>query len=140
MSCSYDIYYGKKRPHGFLKFASAAALTGAAAFLLTRLLARRPDPISDEVIEGDDVIGETGEETTFSIVGLPGKRYAITVYNPSSQESGSKGLEAQTADDEGRCSWSWMVGTNTGLGEGRIVVSDGEGRAWDFKYEVRDER
>ena len=128
----------EEKKHVFPKVLAAAA-AGFAGWQLWRHFFKEdteiPD-ISDEVIAGEDVRARAGEEATLRIQGLPGKTYDITVYNPSEKESSSEGLKAQEADAEGFCSWTWMVGTNTAAGEGKIVVTDGEGRAWDFGYRV----
>lgn len=128
----------KKRKRPLLKALVLGGLLYGGYALLNRDPQRDLLQVSDDVIQGKDIVGVPGEEAKFYIYGLPGKRYGITVMNPSHQASESQGLQMQTADATGYCEWTWMVGTNTGAGEGSVVVSDADGRTWTFAYRVED--
>lgn len=92
--------------------------------------------LSEDIIKGKGIVGKRGEEARFMMFGVPGKGYDITVYNPSQGTSVAGGQDWLKADARGYCEWNWLVGTNTTLGNGRIVVEDEDGRKWTFGYMV----
>lgn len=65
-----------------------------------------------------------GNTATLSVSGTPGVTYSIAVYY-SSTVSTAKGLEPKTADQTGKVSWSWRVGSRTKPGKHKIVISGG---------------
>lgn len=131
--------HGKKRKRPLLKALFWGGLLYGGYTLLKREPTRDLLQVSEDTIQGKDIVGIPGEEATFYIYGLPGKTYGISVTNPSQQASESQGLEDQVADATGYCEWTWMVGTNTGVGEGSIVVSDDQDHTWTFAYRVEDD-
>ena len=65
-----------------------------------------------------------GASATIVVRTQVGARCVITVYYKSGP-SKAKGLGPKIAGPDGRCSWTWMVGTNTTLGTWSIVVKTG---------------
>lgn len=65
--------------------------------------------------------GDTGFVT---IQGKPGVTYTITVTYKSGP-SKAKGLDPQTADDQGAVTWNWKIGSKTSSGTFNITVSGG---------------
>jgi len=63
-----------------------------------------------------------GAHATLVIKTLPGAYCTITVYYKSGP-SKAKGLDPKEADETGRVSWTWKVGTRTTPGTWTIVVS-----------------
>lgn len=65
-----------------------------------------------------------GANATIIVRSKAGMYCTITVYYKSGP-SKAKGLEPKTAGSDGRCAWTWKVGTNTTLGTWKIVVKTG---------------
>jgi hypothetical protein len=74
-----------------------------------------------EIVSVTDPVGR-GSQATLEAKTVPGANCTITVYYESGPSQAS-GLDAKTADAEGRVSWTWRVGANTTLGSYRIVVT-----------------
>lgn len=65
-----------------------------------------------------------GAQASITVRTSPGSSCSITVYYKSGA-SHAAGLEPETAGNDGLCSWTWKVGTNTTPGTWRIVVTTG---------------
>ena len=61
----------------------------------------------------------------FSIVGIPGETYYITVISPKGNELNAKGLGPVVADANGVAAWNWKVGGRTSFGTGTMTISGG---------------
>ena len=68
---------------------------------------------------------ERGSKATISINTNPNAYCTITVYYRSGVST-AQGLDPKYSGSDGKCSWSWTVGSNTTPGDWRIVItSDG---------------
>ena len=65
------------------------------------------------------------ETAYFSIVGIPGETYYISVTSPKGNELTADGLGTVVADENGIAAWSWKVGGKTSFGTGTIRISGG---------------
>ena len=63
-----------------------------------------------------------GNPATVLAKTLPGAQCAIRVNYHSGHKSTAQGLENKQADENGDVFWTWLVGGNTGPGEGLIIV------------------
>ena len=80
-----------------------------------------------------------GAHATLVIRTLPGAYCTITVYYKSGP-SKAKGLDPKEADEAGRVSWTWKVGTKTTPGTWSIVVTasiDGQTASVRIPFEVQ---
>lgn len=64
---------------------------------------------------------KAGSNATIEVQGLPNTQYNINV-NYGTTDSTAKGLENKTSDKNGRVSWTWRVGSNTGPGNHSITI------------------
>lgn len=65
-----------------------------------------------------------GAYATMIVRSRAGAYCTITVYYKSGPSS-AKGLEPKNAGSDGRCTWTWKVGTATTTGTWQIVVKTG---------------
>lgn len=83
----------------------------------------QPIPSGLLLLEFTDTV-KKGNTATVTIKGKPDTVYSIKV-KYSSGYSTAKGLEDQTSDSNGVCSWTWRVGGSTKSGSYPITISDG---------------
>lgn len=70
-----------------------------------------------------DLIVIRGSSATVTALTAPGASCTIDVLLPSGRASTAAGLGPQTADADGRVSWTWLVAGNTTPGLGAITVT-----------------
>ncbi|MGM9637937.1 MAG: hypothetical protein ACI3YK_08165 [Eubacteriales bacterium] len=86
-------------------------------------ITQEPTPIGILLLEFTDSVTK-GSNATVTIKGKPDTVYSIKV-RYSSGYSTAKGLEDQTSDSDGICSWTWRVGASTKSGSYPVTISDG---------------
>ncbi|MGM9680486.1 MAG: hypothetical protein ACI3XR_03170 [Eubacteriales bacterium] len=89
----------------------------------TDALSDQPIPSGLLLLEFTDTV-KKGNTATVTIKGKPDTVYSIKV-KYSSGYSSAQGLEDQTSDSDGICSWTWRVGGSTKSGSYPITISDG---------------
>ena len=68
-----------------------------------------------------------GETATVKIKGTPGVAYSIRVKLPSGSYSGAAALkDPKTANEEGIVEWSWVIQSNTRVGNATVTITGGE--------------
>lgn len=65
------------------------------------------------------------EVVTITVKGNPNTEYTISVKYKSGHESKANGLGKAMSDADGNVSWTWRIGSRTGLGKATFTVSDG---------------
>ena len=88
-----------------------------------RIATRQPFAITQTLVRLTSRV-HPGAYATMIVRSKAGLRCSITVYYKSGP-SKAKGLEPKTAGTDGRCTWTWKVGTTTTPGTWRIVVATG---------------
>lgn len=91
--------------------------------IMTADITDEPTPSGIYLLEFTDSVTK-GSNATVTIQGKPNTVYSIKV-RYSSGYSTAKGLEEQTSDSDGICSWTWRVGASTKSGSYPITISDG---------------
>ncbi len=90
--------------------ASAPRSTISHPFAITQTLVSLTSPI------------KRGAYATIIVHSIAGAHCSITVYYKSGPST-AKGLGPKTAGSDGRCAWTWKVGTATTPGTWRIAVA-----------------
>lgn len=70
-----------------------------------------------------------GSDASLVVQVAPGAACFLSYRTPSGTDSSAQGLGAATANGEGRCGWSWRIGSNTNPGTGHLFVSSGGANA-----------
>ncbi len=64
-----------------------------------------------------------GDYAYVDILTAPGNTCYLVYILPSGRRSTAQGLGKKIADDEGRCSWAWRIGTKTKPGIGKLIIT-----------------
>lgn len=94
-----------------------------------------PSPIHGFVMVEYSKSAYVGGGAYATIQTVPGVSCSIKYYTPASTLSVAQGLEPQTADKDGICSWSWNIGSRTKPGTGRIIIT-ANGTTQQFPIEI----
>ena len=84
------------------------------------------------------VYANPGETVTLQHKGLANQRHFISVISPRGNKLTAQGLVPKYSDSSGIVTWTWLVGTNTYPGEGKIIINDPNGNIiTTMKYVVK---
>jgi hypothetical protein len=64
-----------------------------------------------------------GQDASLVIQTTAGANCFLSYTTPSGTQSQAQGLGAATANAEGRCGWTWRIGSSTNPGTGKLFVS-----------------
>ncbi len=67
----------------------------------------------------------------------PGNLCTLVYILPSGRRSTAKGLGNTYADQEGYCYWTWVIGSRTKPGTGRLIVTVNNTNRQTFPIEVK---
>jgi len=70
--------------------------------------------------------GTLGKNASVTIQTSPLVECRIVYRVPSGTTSTAKGLENRTSDENGRITWTWLIGQNTKPGKGSVSVTCGD--------------
>jgi hypothetical protein len=105
---------------------NSVVITSGQAETTTPAETDKPEPTTGPwgttIQTGEKIYATAGKEVTLLYQGEPNTEYKIDVYYASGP-SKSPGLIDGTTGLDGKISWTWKVGTNTTLGEYRIVIT-----------------
>jgi len=82
-----------------------------------------PSPFHGFVMIDYSHSASVGGDAYATIQTVPAASCTIKYYTPVGSLSEAQGLEPQTADGSGICSWSWKIGSRTKPGTGRIIIT-----------------
>jgi hypothetical protein len=82
-------------------------------------------PASGFIVISIPDVAYVGDDAHVEIRTRPGSACSISYTTPSGTISTADGLDNKTADQDGYCSWSWTIGSNTKPGTGTITITAG---------------
>jgi len=71
-----------------------------------------------------------GDTASVIVEAYPGAACYLDYTTPSGTSSTAHGLGYQTANAKGRCSWSWLIGSRTTPGVGRVLIEVDDVSEW----------
>ena len=98
---------------------------GSICYLHASLLQK--EPLGFFTTSDGSVYANPGETVTLQHKGLANQRYFISVISPRGNKLTAQGLGPKYSDSSGIVTWTWLVGTNTYPGEGKITINGPNG-------------
>ena len=109
---------------------------GTTGYVYAALLQK--ESLGSFITSDGSVYANPGETVTLQHKGLAYQRYFISVISPRGNKLTAQGLVPKYSDSSGIVTWTWLVGTNTYPGEGKIIINDPNGNIiTTMKYVVK---